>query len=549
MSKPSKSWERGIYHRVPEILDNWSPRAFLVTALLTGLGIAAAGWAWWPLWLLGLPWLGLVLRGLADLRQPHHAILRNYPLLGHLRYTLESLRPELRQYFVESDDEMNPISREFRAVVYQRAKNAVDTMPFGTRKEIYAPGYEWIGHALTPRIVEPGTSRVRFGGSECSQPYDASILNVSAMSFGSLSSNAILALNTGAKLGGFAHNTGEGGLSPYHLEPGGDLVWQIGTGYFGCRTEAGGFDAELFAERARTKQVRMIELKLSQGAKPGHGGILPAAKITREIAEIRNVPMGQDVLSPPAHSAFEGPHGLLDFVARLRELANGKPVGFKLCVGNPVEFLMLVHAMLETGLCPDFITVDGGEGGTGAAPVEFSNSVGMPLDDGLTFVDDALRGAGLRKRLRLISAGRIMTGFHVVRQLALGADTCNSARAMMFALGCIQALKCNTNSCPTGVATQEERLVRGLVVSEKGRRVYQYQHATVEAAMELVGVAGLSSPDYLRRYHLMRRLSHSEVSELSIVYPRLRGGSLLDGSAPDRMNELWQVAGERLAHC
>lgn len=547
-SKPSKNWERGLYHRVPEVLDNWSPRVFLVLATLSGAGIAAAGWFWWwPAWLLGLIWLPLVLRGLADMHQPYHAILRNYPLLGHLRYVLESLRPELRQYFVESDDEENPISREDRAVVYQRAKSAVDTMPFGTREEIYDPGYEWIGHSLTPVVPDPATARVRFGGPDCTQPYDASILNISAMSYGSLSRNAILALNGGAKLGGFAHNSGEGGLSPYHLGPGGDLIWQIGTGYFGCRTEAGEFDADLFAERSGAEQVRMIELKLSQGAKPGHGGILPAAKITKEIAEIRNVTMGQDVLSPPAHSAFQGARGLLEFITRLRELANGKPVGFKLCVGNPVDFMALVHAMVETGLHPDFIAVDGGEGGTGAAPVEFSNSVGMPLDEGLTFVDDVLRGAGVRDRLRLISAGRIMTGFHVVRQLALGADTCNSARAMMFALGCIQALKCNTNTCPTGVATQQEHLVHGLVVSDKARRVHQFHRATVQAALELVGVAGLDSPVHLRRYHLMRRLSQSEVRDLSLVFPRLPEGALLDGSAPERLNELWRVARQRLA--
>jgi glutamate synthase domain-containing protein 2 len=527
------SWGQGLYHRVPDILEHWSRRSFAVVTVAGGLLIAAAGLAWWPAWLLGLPWLALALRGILDMRQRNHAILSNFPVLGHLRYVLESLRPELRQYFVEADDEENPISREDRSVVYQRAKGALDTMPFGTRHEIYDPRYEWIAHSLAPKVVPEASSRVLIGGPDCTAPYSASLLNVSAMSYGSLSARAIGALNGGAKLGGFAHNTGEGGLSPYHVEPGGDLVWQVGTGYFGCRTPDGDFDPDLFQDRARLAQVKMIELKLSQGAKPGHGGILPAAKITPEIARIRGVSMGSDVVSPPTHRAFDGPLGLCEFLVRLRELSGGKPVGFKLCVGNPVDFMGLVHAMLETGVTPGFISVDGGEGGTGAAPVEFSDSVGMPLDDGLTFVDDVLTGAGLRDRIRLISAGRIMTGFHLVRQLALGADLCNSARAMMFALGCIQALKCNTNHCPTGVATQLPHLVAGLDVAHKARRVYQFHHATVEAALELIGVAGLEDPTWLRRYHVLRRVDAWQARDLEELYPRITPVSAEDdGSAP-----------------
>ena len=540
------TWERGIYHRVPDILEHWSRKTFVLVSVASGLLIAALAWLWWPAGvLLGLPWLAFVLRGWRDCLQRHHAILRNFPVLGHLRYMLESLRPELRQYFVEADDEENPISREHRSVVYQRAKDAVDTMPFGTRKEIYDPRYEWVGHSLSPKEVDPEYRRIDVGGPDCKAPYSASLLNVSAMSFGSLSARAIEALNLGAKLGGFAHNTGEGGLSPYHLEPGGDLIWQVGTGYFGCRTAEGGFDPELFAERSHLPQVRMIELKLSQGAKPGHGGILPASKITPEIAKIRGVPMGSDVISPPAHRAFEGPRGLCEFIGRLRELSGGKPVGFKLCVGNPVELMMVVLAMRESGLMPDFITVDGGEGGTGAAPVEFSDSVGMPLDDGLSFVDDVLTGAGIRERVRLISAGRIMTGFHVVRQLALGADLCNSARAMMFALGCIQALKCNTNQCPTGVATQQPRLVAGLDVREKARRVHHYHQATVTAALELVGVGGLESPAQLRRYHVLRRIDAWQVRNLEELYPPVRPGCLIEGEGPARLQRLWAVAEKR----
>lgn len=538
-------WEHAVYHRVPDFVDHWSRGTFLVVSAVWAAGALGAGWFYRPaLWLL-LPWALFALRGALDMRQPHHALLRNFPVIGHLRYLLESMRPELRQYFVEGDDEGNPFDREDRSVVYQRAKDAVDSMPFGTRNDLYAVGTEWLQHSLYPRVVPEEARRVTIGGPECTRPYAAALLNVSAMSYGSLSRNALLALNEGAREGGFYHNTGEGGISSHHLERGGDLVWQIGTGYFGCRTPEGRFDPERFRDQAAREAVKMVEVKLSQGAKPAHGGILPAGKVTPEIAEIRGVPLGRDVISPPMHTAFDGPYGLLEFVARLRALAGGKPVGFKLCVGNPIEVLALCHAMRDTGLTPDFITIDGAEGGTGAAPIEFSNHVGTPLDEALTFVDDALRGAGLRERVRLISSGKIATGFHLVRHLALGADLCNSARAMMFALGCIQALKCNTNRCPTGVATQDPALMAGLDPANKAIRVRSFQEKTVESALELIGAAGLDSPRALRRYHVVRRTSTSACQDLAHVFPPLAPGDLVEGRAPAELQRWWELARRR----
>jgi len=391
-------------------------------------------------------------------------------------------------------------------------------------------GYEWMHHSLAPLAVADSEPRVQVGGPQCTQPYLASRLNISAMSFGSLSKNAILALNHGARRGGFAHNTGEGGLSPYHLAPGGDLIWQIGTGYFGCQTPEGRFDAERFAEKAKHDAVKMIEIKLSQGAKPGHGGILPAAKLTAEIAEIRGVPLGHDVISPPSHSAFSDPRGLLEFVARLRELSGGKPIGFKLCVGYRSEFLGICKAMVETDIVPDFITVDGAEGGTGAAPLELSNSVGMPMRDGLMFVHNALRGFGVRDRLRIIAAGKIVTGFHMVRTLALGADLCNSARAMMLALGCIQARRCNMNSCPVGVATQDPMRMQGLDVEHKAERVTRYHQATIHSFLELVAAAALPGPAEIGPEHVFRRSSATRIQRFDEIYPCISQGALLDSS-------------------
>ena len=430
-------------------------KTFVITSTIVSLAIILLAPFWSnALWLF-IVVLPLIVLGIHDMTQRTHTILRLYPVIGHIRYLFESIRPEIQQYFVEDDTSGTPFSREFRSLVYQRAKGERDTRPFGTQFDVYRNGYEWIDHSISPKLIQERNPRIRFGTSDCSLPYDASPLNISAMSYGALSQNAIMALNKGAKIGGFAHNTGEGGLSAYHLKYGGDLIWQIGTGYFGCRNMDGSFNEKLFTEKAKSSVIKMIEIKLSQGAKPGHGGILPAAKLTQEIADIRNVPMGHDVVSPPAHSAFSSPVGLLEFISRLRECSGGKPVGFKLCIGKKTEFLAICKAMLETGITPDFITIDGAEGGTGAAPIELTNSIGTPLRDGLNFVNNALIGTGLRKQIRIIAAGKVATAFHMLRLMALGADTINSARAMMFSLGCVQSRKCHENTCPTGVATQK----------------------------------------------------------------------------------------------
>lgn len=497
---------------------------------------------WAPaLWGLAflIPLFGL---GMWDVLQTKHSIRRNFPLIGHGRYLLEQIRPEINQYFIESNWDGMPFNRSKRSVVYQRAKGQTDTVPFGTQTDVYSTGYEWINHSLVPKPVLKEGPRVLIGGKDCRQPYSASVFNISAMSYGSLSNNAVRALNKGAKLGGFYHNTGEGGLSPYHLENGGDIVWQIGTGYFGCRDADGNFDEENFKKRAHLPQVKMIELKLSQGAKPGHGGILPAAKVTAEIAQIRGVSQGKDVLSPPAHTAFSTPRGLLEFIARLRELSGGKPVGFKLCLGKHREFLAICKAMLQTGILPDFITVDGGEGGTGAAPMEFSDSVGTPLNDGLIFIHNALVGIGVRDQIKIICSGKVTTGFAIASKLALGADLCNSARGMMFALGCIQALRCNNNTCPTGVATQDLDLVKGLNVGDKSVRVKNFHHATVHSFLEVIAAAGLSHPSELRPWHIQRRVSAWEVKHYGEIYPYIESNALLGAEAPQAYARPWTAA-------
>ncbi len=473
----------------------------------------------------------LIYMGIADITQTRQSIKRNFPLIGRLRYFFEMIRPEIQQYFVESDTDGAPINRNERSVIYQRAKKQIDTIPFGTQLDVYAEGYEWLTHSIAPKDFHKmdHNPRVRFGGKECKQPYDMSVLNISAMSFGSLSQNAILALNGGAKIGGFAHNTGEGGLSPYHLAPGGDIIWQIGTGYFGARSEDGNFSASAFKANALKPNVKMIEIKLSQGAKPGHGGILPAKKNTPEIAAIRLVKPGTTVFSPPFHSAFSTPKELILFVKKLRELSEGKPVGFKLCVGRKSEFLSICKAMVQFNIYPDFITVDGGEGGTGAAPPEFTDHVGMPLLDALAFVDSSLRGFGIRNEMRLIAAGRVLTGFHILRAMALGADTCNSARAMMMALGCIQALECNANTCPTGVATQNPYLMKGLVIEDKKHRVVHFRKNTVESFVELMGATGLDHTDKINRTHVYRRVFMNMVKTFEEIYPTIPDGCLLEG--------------------
>lgn len=501
--------------------------SFVVISLTLVLGYFFS----WMLWLMVI-WLPLFFFGIHNIVQKKKAILRNFPLLGALRYFFEMIRPEVQQYFVESETDGTPIPREIRSVVYQRAKMQTDTLPFGTQRDVYAPGYEWISHSLAPKHADSNLLRVMIGGPKCMKPYSANIFNISALSYGALSKNAILALNGGAKLGGFYHNTGEGGLSPAHLAEGGDIVWQIGTGYFGCRTSDGKFCPEIFKQSANKDSVKMIEVKLSQGAKPAHGGILPAAKITPEIMEIRKVEAGKDVVSPSAHSAFSGPDGLLKFIDQLRDLSGGKPVGFKLCLGKRSEFFALCKAMLATQIYPDFITVDGGEGGTGAAPLEFSDCVGTPLEEALSFVHNVLKGFNLRKDIRVIASGKVITGFNLFSRIALGADLCNSARGMMLSLGCIQARSCNTNKCPTGVATSDPQLVYGLDPADKKIRVYNYQRQTVLAFAELLGASGLMHPSGISRGQVYRRISREQVKTYADLFPDVEAGAFLKQEVP-----------------
>jgi glutamate synthase domain-containing protein 2 len=486
----------------------------------------------------------LVYMGVADMVQTKQSIKRNFPLLGRLRYVLEDMRPKIQQYFVESDIDGAPINRNDRSVIYQRAKKQVDTTPFGTQLNVYAEGYEWMNHSIVPFDFHKidHHPRVRVGNKDCKQPYDASVLNISAMSFGSLSGNAVEALNAGAKIGGFAHNTGEGGISPHHLHHGGDIIWQVGTGYFGARDEGGNFSPEAFTKNATRPEIKMIELKLSQGAKPGHGGILPAKKNTPEIAAIRGVKAGTTVFSPPFHSAFTTPKEMILFLHKMRELSGGKPIGFKLCVGRKSEFISICKAMVELKIYPDFITVDGGEGGTGAAPPEFSNFVGMPLLDGLSFVDNMLKGFDLRQHIRVIASGKILTGFQMIRAIALGADMCNSARAMMMALGCIQALECNKNTCPTGVATQDPELVKGLVVDDKKVRVANFHKNTIESFVELLAASGIDNPRKLNRHQINRRIFMDLVQTFEEIYPSVPVGAMVNGQIPERYIHSYESA-------
>ncbi|HTB52911.1 MAG TPA: FMN-binding glutamate synthase family protein [Ferruginibacter sp.] len=473
----------------------------------------------------------LIVMGFSDMSQKRHSVKRNFPVIGRLRYLLEKIRPEIYQYFIESDTDGTPVNRNDRAVIYQRAKQQIDTTPFGTQLNVYAEGYEWMTHSIQPIDFQKmdHDPRIIIGAGQCKQPYSMSVLNVSAMSFGSLSKNAIEALNGGAKIGGFAHNTGEGGLSPYHLKHGGDIIWQIGTGYFGARTADGKFSEDAFRKNAILPEVKMIELKLSQGAKPGHGGILPAVKNTPEVAAIRLVEPGVTIYSPPSHSAFSSATELIQFIKKLRELSDGKPVGFKLCIGIKSEFISICKAMVKLNSFPDFITVDGGEGGTGAAPPEFTNFVGMPMQEGLVFVDNTLRGFGIRQHIKVVASGKVFNGFHLVRAMALGADACNSARAMMIALGCIQALQCNTNTCPTGVATQNPSLAKGLVVEDKKHRVANFHRRTVESFVELLSAAGLSDHSKLDRSYIYKRMTMNVIKTYEEIYPTIVDGSFLNG--------------------
>jgi glutamate synthase domain-containing protein 2 len=492
---------------------------------LFGLIFALQGGAWAAV--LALLAAGLLALGLRDLLQTRHAVLRNYPILGHVRYFFEMIRPEIRQYLLESDEEEVPFSRETRAIVYQRSKNVEDKRAFGTKKRVNDAGYQWITHSIRPKKIEITDFRVRVGGPDCTQPYDLSLYNISAMSFGALSANAILALSRGAKAGGFAHDTGEGGISRYHRQGGGDLIYEIGTGYFGCRDAQGNFDPQKFAEVVADPQVKMVEIKLSQGAKPGQGGVLPAAKISPEIAEARGVPMGQDCISPASHSAFSTPLEFVEFIAQLRSLAKGKPVGFKLCIGHRREFMCIVRAMLETGITPDFIVIDGKEGGTGAAPLEFANHMGMPLVEGLTFAHNTLRGVGLRERIKLGASGKLVTSFDIARVLALGADWANSARGFMFAVGCIQAQACHTNHCPTGVATQDAGRQRALNVIDKGTRVANFHRNTLKALGDMAGAAGLSHPSQFLPHHFLMREKDRDMVTGEDVFPYMPEGFLL----------------------
>ena len=538
--------------RIAEFVET-NFRAIFVWGVVALIALTLAGVALTPLGTQALwPWvvLGpLVLLGVIDMTQKKQAIRRNYPVLGNMRYFLELIRPEIYQYFIENDTEGVPFDREQRSLIYQRAKNVRDTTPFGTKIDVYAPGYEWVNHSLAARHIDAKNMRVTVGGPDCKQPYSLSLLNISAMSFGSLSMNAILALSRGAKLDNFAHNTGEGGLSPYHLEGGADLIWQVGTGYFACRDEDGKFSPEIFSRKSENPNVKMIEIKLSQGAKPGHGGILPAAKVTPEIAEIRGVPMGEDVLSPPTHTEFSTPLGLLEFVKKLRDLSGGKPVGFKLCVGKRREFLAICKAMIQTGITPDFITVDGGEGGTGAAPLEFSNNIGAPLVEGLIFVHNALLGYSLRDKIRIIASGKVTSGFGMLKRLAIGADACMSARGMMMSIGCIQALKCNSNHCPVGVATQKKHLMAGLDPTDKSARVASYHKETIESLAEMIGALGLDSAGELRPWHVMHRISANETRHYGELYKFLRGGELLaDELPPDYARACQSATPESFGH-
>lgn len=499
---------------------------FALCVLVAVLSLTLVGWSNW-MWLTAAVALYLVGVGIHDMTQTKHSILRNYPVLGHIRYLFEMIRPEIRQYLLESDYDEEPFSREDRNIVYQRAKDIEDKRPFGTKISVYGGGYQWLTHSTRPRKIKNTDFRVHIGGPDCTQPYEASIYNISAMSFGSMSAKAIEALNTGAKMGGFAHDTGEGGVSRYHKLGGGDLIYEIGTGYFGCRTLEGAFDPEKFRETAALEQVKMVEIKLSQGAKPGQGGMLPSAKITEEIAEARGIPMGVDCHSPAGHSAFSTPIEMMEFIGQLRELSNGKPVGFKLCVGHRREFMCIVKAMLATGIAPDFIVVDGKEGGTGAAPLEFANHMGMPLVEGLTFVHNTLRGAGLRNQIKIGASGKLIHAFDIAKALALGADWANSARGFMFSIGCIQAQACHTNHCPTGVATQDPLRQRALVVPDKAQRVANFHHNTLKALGDMSGAAGLTHPSQFLPWHLLMRENDRDMVTGDDVYPYLDEGFLL----------------------
>ena len=497
----------------------------IVSAIVQIMGITD-----WPL-LVIFGFLTLV--GIYDCIQTKHAILRNYPILGHMRFMLEFIRPEIRQYFIEGDNDKTPFSREQRTLVYSRSKAVPDEIPFGTTLDVMAPGYQWINQSFAPTHLPSHDFRIEIGGKDCLQKYSASIFNISAMSFGSLSANAVMALNQGAKKGNFAHDTGEGSISIYHRVHGGNLIWEIGSGYFGCRNSDGSFNADKYAENALDPQVKMIEIKLSQGAKPGHGGILPGSKVTQEIAEARGVSVGEACISPASHSSFSTPLEMMHFVKKLRDLSGGKPVGFKLCIGHPWEWFGIVKAMLETNIYPDFIVVDGSEGGTGASPVEFTNHVGTPLQDGLRLVHNTLMGVNLRDQIKIGCSGKIISAFDMAVAFAMGADWCNSARGFMFSIGCIQAQVCNTGFCPTGVTTQDPARQKALVVPDKAERVYNFHNESLKTLKALVEAAGLHHPREINASHIVRRINKNEVRLLSYLLPEMPAGLLLEATSID----------------
>jgi glutamate synthase domain-containing protein 2 len=530
------AWLSRLDRHLPVRYSAWALCGFgFVVSALCGFALGVG-------WLPALAFLFLVGLGFRDIRQSQRSVLRNYPVIGHLRFLLEFIRPEIRQYFIEGDNDAAPFSRQQRSLVYQRSKGDSDKRPFGTQLDVGAQGYEWINHSLVPSQIESHDFRVLVGAGRA-QPYSISVFNISAMSFGALSANAILALNAGARLGKFAHDTGEGSISRYHRENGGDLIWEVGSGYFGCRNDDGTFNAERFAKNANEPQVKMIELKLSQGAKPGHGGVLPGPKVTPEIAAARGVPVGVDCVSPARHSAFDTPLEMMHFIERLRGLSGGKPTGFKLCIGHPWEWFAIAKAMLETGIVPDFIVVDGAEGGTGAAPLEFTDHVGAPLQEGLLLVHNTLVGLNLRDRIALGCAGKVVSGFDIARMMALGADWCNSARGFMFALGCIQAQHCHTGHCPTGVTTQDSRRQQALVVPTKTERVHQFHANTLKALKELVQAAGLQHPGQIAAVHIVRRTSDHGVKLLANLLPFVAPGALLRGELPHQVFKFyWPMA-------
>ena len=481
--------------------------------------------------------------GLYDVLQNKSSVLKNYPVTARLRFLFENFRPEIRQYFIESDHDEVPYSREQRALVYRRAKGIEGLRPFGTLKNQQQVGHEWINHSMSPSHLDNSDFRIKVGGKDCTQPYHSSALNISGMSYGALSPNAIEALNKGASIGGFAHTTGEGSISRYHQKHGGDLIWQIASGYFGCRNSDGTFNPEMFEEKSRQDQVKMIELKLSQGAKPGHGGILPGAKVTEAISEARGVPVGQDCHSPSSHSAFSTPLELVEFIQKLRHLSDGKPVGIKLCVGHPWEFFAIAKAMLETGICPDFITVDGSEGGTGAAPVEFADHIGAPLREGLMLVHNTLVGLGLRDQIKIVVSGKLISAFDLARFFCLGADVCNMARGFMFSIGCIQAQDCHTGHCPTGVTSQDPGRYKALVVADKFQRVANFHRNTMEALKETIEATGMQNTNELTPHHLMMRISSREVRSAASQYTWLEGNSLIEGkSNHPAFEKFWDMA-------